>query len=72
MGPGRGQAEVGARELVQDLEVLGGVGDGEEADDGLPGVTGPPQVKRGRVSADLGADFVEYVDQITVEIQILV
>ena len=74
MWPGAGQAEVRARELVQGLDVLLSVGEGEQGDDGLPGVTGAAQVKggsRGSVSNDLGADFVEYINQIIVEIQIL-
>ena len=74
MRPGAGQAEVRARELVQGPDVLGSVGEGEQGDDGLASVTGPPQVKwssRGCVSIDLCADFEEYIDKIAVQIQIL-
>ena len=74
VGPGAGQAEVRAGELVQGLEVLLSVSEGEQGDNSLPCVTRAAKVKWGSwgsVSNDLRADFVKYIDQIIVEIQIL-
>lgn len=69
VGPGTVQAEVSPGELGQAPDLLGGVGEGEQGDDGLPGVAGTRQVKwytRGWINYVLFANFKEDVDQIIV------